>query len=647
MSTAMLGTRLARLAERSARQGIARGPRLRRVAWLCTLVAAHLLVLASAGASAQTPTNGTGAAVVYRGQSFWTVHAGWVIATLLLVVGQTILIGMMLAQRRKRNSLQASLKARLRFETILSDVSTALGGVAVVRVDAAVRAAIGMIRRYLALDRVSLFELSEDGTIVRTADDAAPGSPPVPDAYVIAELPSITLTLAALQPFVVERVENLPPEAEREREVLVNAGIRSLALVPLEVGGRGLGALSCVSHARERTWPADVLQQVRTLGQVLASVIQRRQTDAAVAESDRLKGAILSSIPAHITVLDRQGVIIAVNDAWMAYARANGVRSEASIAPGANYLEVCERAAAAGAPGAADALAGIRAVCERRSDSFQCEYACHGARDERWFGMRVMALKRPEGGALVTHWDITSEKRQELALRELTGRLLNAQEDERRRIARELHDDLQQRLALLAIELDGIALGHAELAPEHIADRARDLWRQANEISTELHNLSHRLHPTRLEALGLLATVQGYCRELSKLGLKVTFKHHAVPTLVPPDVALCVFRIVQESLQNVMKHSGASEAGVTMSADGQRLELVVSDSGRGFDVTGALNTGGLGLVSMRERLHLVGGTMRIRSVPGRGTDVEFRVPLRADDSAAPQGATLQGTGIPT
>ncbi|MBP1634484.1 MAG: hypothetical protein H6Q10_1058 [Acidobacteria bacterium] len=215
--------------------------------------------------------------------------------------------------------------------------------------------------------------------------------------------------------------------------------------------------------------------------------------------------------------------------------------------------------------------------------------------------------------------------------------LIRAQEDERRRIARELHDDVQQRLALLAMELDGLALGRPVMEGHDLAARARDLWRQTVEISTEIHRLSCRLHPSKLESLGLLATLQGYCRELSQHGLRVAFAHDGVPDPVPADAALCVFRVVQECLQNVLKHGAVGDARLTMAGDDGTLRVTVSDAGRGFDVEAAGHRGGLGLISMRERLHLAGGAMTVRSRPGGGTTIDFHVPLGENGGPRPAG----------
>jgi signal transduction histidine kinase len=348
-------------------------------------------------------------------------------------------------------------------------------------------------------------------------------------------------------------------------------------------------------------------------------------------------------------------VIIAVNDAWTAFG-AQAARAEQSMSPGSSYASVCERAVSEGLPGSNEALEGIRDVCEGRSAAYDTEYRLDSRDGEQWFAVKAVPLRHGDGGAVVTHRDITAEKRQEMALRQseqrfrllanaqrvLSGRLITAQEDERRRIARELHDDLQQRLALLAMELDGMAGRRSASTGDEAPAWARRLWQQTIEISSDIHRLSHRLHPGKLEALGLLKTVQGHCRELSQRGLRVTFTDDQVPESIPSDVALCAFRVVQEALQNVQRHSGTDQARLTMTGSDGTLRVVVADDGLGFDTAAAVN-GGLGLVSMRERLHLLGGRLTIESAPGRGTVVAFEVPLPAEESTpvrtnAPQEA---------
>jgi len=218
-------------------------------------------------------------------------------------------------------------------------------------------------------------------------------------------------------------------------------------------------------------------------------------------------------------------------------------------------------------------------------------------------------------------------QRTEVTLRDLSGRLLSAQEEERRRIARELHDNVSQQMALLSIEITQVtkALGAAS---EPLARSIRELSHRAGMISSEIHGLSHRLHSSRLEALGLAEAVRGHCDELCAQGVHASFYDENVPRSLPHSVELCLFRIVQEGLNNVVKHSGAREAQVALRAKGEVIQLTIADFGHGFDERNVKVTSGLGLASMRERLRLIHGEFDIRSEPGQGTTIIARVPIR-------------------
>jgi signal transduction histidine kinase len=214
----------------------------------------------------------------------------------------------------------------------------------------------------------------------------------------------------------------------------------------------------------------------------------------------------------------------------------------------------------------------------------------------------------------------------------LTGRLLQAQETERRRIARELHDDLNQSLALLAVELDLLAQSPPGTgAPLEV--RVQGLSGRVKQMSSTVHDLSHQLHPTKLEQLGLVAALRGLCGELGPAhGLSIDFAAEGVPTSIPGDTALCLYRIAQEALRNVIKHSGARHARVELRGGPDAVTLRVSDDGSGFDTASVAGKGGLGLVSMRERLRLVGGEISLKSRTSGGTRVEVRTPLGAADA---------------
>jgi PAS domain S-box-containing protein len=255
----------------------------------------------------------------------------------------------------------------------------------------------------------------------------------------------------------------------------------------------------------------------------------------------------------------------------------------------------------------------------------------------RWVLDTGVPRFKPDGtfeGYIGSCVDVTDQKEAMDALREsqkesraLTGRLLQAQETERRRIARELHDDLSQSLAILAVELGMLAHNPPEPAAE-LAGHFEKLCADVKQLSSTVHNLSHELHPAKLEQLGLVAAVRGLCRDLTQShGLPIEFAQEDVPATLPRDTALCLYRIAQESLQNVIKHSAAQHAAVKLSGNGDSIRLRVVDDGCGFDAASRDGKEGLGLVGMRERLRLVRGVLTIDSRPAAGTRIEVRVPL--------------------
>ena len=196
--------------------------------------------------------------------------------------------------------------------------------------------------------------------------------------------------------------------------------------------------------------------------------------------------------------------------------------------------------------------------------------------------------------------------------RDLAARLLRAQETERSRIARELHDDICQRMLLLTIELESVARTNDG---EGAAAAALTV---AREISNSLRELSHELHPTRLRVIGLVSALESLCTELSHAGVAIAYTHDNVPSALPPDVMLCLFRVAQEALQNALKYSRATELAVDISGTSHGLTLTIFDNGVGFDVDAAWGTG-IGLRSMFERLQAAGGSLDVTSRPGAGT----------------------------
>jgi PAS domain S-box-containing protein len=223
--------------------------------------------------------------------------------------------------------------------------------------------------------------------------------------------------------------------------------------------------------------------------------------------------------------------------------------------------------------------------------------------------------------------DVTERKNAEEALSMVSRRLIEAQEQERTWVARELHDDINQRLAFLAVTLDVV---RRELPASAAGDRRRisEVKDQLEDLGQDVQALSHRLHSSKLEYLGLAKAAAAFCREFSeRQEVRIEFKSDVIPKTLPSEISLCLFRVLQESLQNSAKHSGSTDFQVLLGYTGDHICLEVRDSGVGFDLEEVMKGAGLGISSMRERLKIVDGELSIDSHLNSGTVIHARVPL--------------------
>jgi signal transduction histidine kinase len=227
------------------------------------------------------------------------------------------------------------------------------------------------------------------------------------------------------------------------------------------------------------------------------------------------------------------------------------------------------------------------------------------------------ALRRNEAALRISYGQIQS----------LVGRLITAQEAERTRIARELHDDITQQLAALSIALSGLKRRlPADVADVH--DALARLQQRTIALADALRHLSHELHPGVLQHVGLVAALKAHCAEFgSQHAIEVTLAAAASLEAIPQNIALCLYRVVQEALRNIAAHAGAHQVRVALSSTAAGLELTIADDGQGFDLTEARRRGGLGLISLDERVRLVGGSVRINTQLQRGTELRVQVPL--------------------
>lgn len=367
----------------------------------------------------------------------------------------------------------------------------------------------------------------------------------------------------------------------------------------------------------------------------IGGIVQEPDSAAAAAvplRSEQLTRAVLDSLAAHVAVLDRSGTIIATNAAWERFARENG-GLPAKTGVGIDYFTVCRPADGEAAGGAGEVAVGLAGVLRGERGEFCYEYPCHSPTEQRWFLLRASGLGPGPGGAVLLHVDITERKLMEGKLLDherlklVTTGLINGQEEERRRLAREMHDGLNQGIAMLAIELGMLA----QTAEGGSREEIRRLQQNTFELSEQVRRISHQLHPASLEHLGLGAALRTLAAEVTQAhGVEVRLDMGAPDREIEPAVRLCLYRLFQEALRNAVRHGRASLITARLCVVNGQLEMVIEDDGCGFDVASARTQAGLGLASMEERTNLAGGCFMIKSAPGAGTRIEVRLPMGLD-----------------
>jgi PAS domain S-box-containing protein len=356
---------------------------------------------------------------------------------------------------------------------------------------------------------------------------------------------------------------------------------------------------------------------VRMLG-IAADVTDRKKAEHNLHESEERFRLVANTAPVMIWMLDIGMVFNYFNQPWLEFT---GCSTDAEL--GKVWTEIVH-------PEDREACLNMHRTAFLRREPFQMEYRVRRYDGEyHWIldhGVPRFDSKGTFAGYIGSCIDVTSSKMAEDALATVGRRLIEAHEEERTWIARELHDDIIQRLAVLAYELDQWGT-ESSLPPP---GRLRDLQEQLAGISADTQTLSHRLHSSRLEFLGLAVAARSYCQELTeKAKVEIDFNSANMPSTLPKEVSLCLFRVMQEALQNAVKHSGVLTFKVELSGTPDSVELKVSDSGCGFEEQDAFSRRGLGLVSMRERLQMVHGELKVQSKPRAGTTIYGRVPLKA------------------
>jgi PAS domain S-box-containing protein len=355
-----------------------------------------------------------------------------------------------------------------------------------------------------------------------------------------------------------------------------------------------------------------VVQALLIIG-LLWQRARKRKTEFSLRESEKRFRVMADTTPSLVWMCDQDGKITYLNDRWISFTGRD---------PTAGFEETWT---AFVHPADVPNVLTTNLHALEQQKGFSKEY-----RLRRWDGMyRWMldvAAPRFEGigsfaGFIGSAADVTEQKLAQEALERLSGKLIDAQEKERSRIARELHDDICQRLAMLSHQI-------AQAAKDMDREHMREVWQDCSDITGDVQALSHELHSSMLDVLGLAAALQSFCREFSEhQDVVIEFTQGDVRTFLSREVSLCLFRVVQESLRNAVKHSGAKHFEVHLRETPDQVEVEIKDEGVGFDSDRAKKNGGLGLISMQERANLVNGTVTIESKPNCGTKIRANIPL--------------------
>ena len=352
---------------------------------------------------------------------------------------------------------------------------------------------------------------------------------------------------------------------------------------------------------------------------IIRDITERLQAEAALRESERRFRLVANSAPVMIWMSDGDRYRNYFNQPWFDFT---GRYPEIELGTGwvtgvhpedlQGYLDTLDK------------------LFEQRLP-FSVEYRLRRHDGEyRWISDRGVPRFQVDGtfaGYIGCCTDVTDDRNAKATLKELSGRLIHAQEEERARIARELHDDISQRLALLANRLQVL---NQELIHQGVTvgeEESGALWELTSEIAAAIQQLSHDLHPSKLNYLGLAGAARELCQEFTRQGkIEIECRVQDLPRDLDSGISLGLFRIIQESLRNVSKHSRARHVDVELARIAGLVRLSVSDDGIGFDLD-RVEGRGLGLVSMRERLRIIGGELSIWSRPSYGTHLEASVPV--------------------
>lgn len=525
-----------------------------------------------------------------------------------------------------------NVQQRLDFESLVSDISSKFINLRPGEVDGEIEDALRRLSDPLGIDLAVLWQWSDLTPGIATATHVyTRQGVPAPGPLHQAQFPWYAQELLAGRTVVLPSLDALPAAATVDRENARLIGVQSNLALPLAVGvNQSIGVLGLNTVHTERDWPPALVKRLQLVAQVFTNALARERQEHKLLQNQARLAASADLAGLAFYEVDFRAGVAHVDDRLrdLCGIPADRVRGLEALQFWMEHIHPDDRARV---------LELRRQLHAGELEHLSVEYSFpHPTRGERWIHHVGRVAQRDAGGRTLRSFgvlrDITEAKRAEAALRDLSRRLIRAHEDERALLARELHDDVTQRLAVLAIDMGRAELTAADGAQ---ADVMRSVRAELVRLSEDIHSLAYQLHPSVLEELGLVEALRAECERRGRQGrLAVSMNLESVPAVAGEEAQLCLFRVAQEALTNVARHAGTGRASVTLRRADGGLLLAVGDQGVGFDPTRPREGRSLGLASMRERLHLVGGTLDVESSPGRGTTVVAWVPALGAEGGA-------------
>lgn len=359
-------------------------------------------------------------------------------------------------------------------------------------------------------------------------------------------------------------------------------------------------------------------------------ISERKKAEKAIKRSEAFNRGVLDSLHSHIAVVDQLGKIIAVNESWNQFAIENGDTELISSGVGTNYFDVCNKAIQSNENKAFEALNGMKDVLNGNKKDFYMEYPCHSDYEKRWFGMRVVKFDDEEPMIVVTHNNISERKKAEeeileknIQLKSLLHIAQTIREAERKTVAREIHDELGQQLTALKMDIDWVL--HKQITPNVIvSNKLQDMLKVSDKIINTVRRICSDLRPSIIDDLGMIAVIEWKANDFEeKTGIKCQFKSTIKERQFSKEYSINLYRILQESLTNIMRHANATFVNIVFSETEYDIVLEINDNGQGINEEKIKNSSRLGILGMKERASMLGGELTITRNASNGTCVKL------------------------